>query len=218
MPPLAIAAGGPFLSSLSGLMTRQGLMAAATYGPLVFQAASQLNNPERETSDNLGAAAGALAAGVPGALLGAHLGRRGFRSLAYRSGEALNPDMARLRSGGRWGGTIGGALGGLAFAEAGANIGQGVMGLTKGDAVSQQIRINERLAQAQREAQEAALPMLRKQQDLMLDGYSRQAEIDTRATALRDYQNAMLGIAARPYTPDTGFSSMLAQLAMGGMG
>jgi len=218
MPLPALAAGGSFLSGLSGLMARQGLVAAATYGPLIFQAASQLNNPEREMSDNLGAAAGSLATGVPGALLGAYLGRRGGRSLAYRSDDALNPDAARLRSGGRWGGTIGGALGGLALAGAGASVGQGVVGLTKGDTLSQQIRMNERLAQAQREAQEADIPLQEKLQDLALRGYSRQADIDTRVAALRDYQNAMFGAANRPYEPDTGFSAMLAQAAMGGMG
>ena len=221
MPLPAIAAGSSFLSGLSGLMTRQGLMAAATYGPLVFQAASQLNNPERETSDNLGAAAGGLAVGIPGALLGAHLGRRGGRSLAYRSGEALNPDIDRLRSGGRWGGTIGGALGGLAFAGAGANIGQGVMGLTKGDALSQQIRAEERLfesqARLQREAQEASLPLMRRQQDLALRGYTDQMLLEERARGLDAYRSALYGIANRPPMQDSGFSTALAQYALGGL-
>jgi hypothetical protein len=93
-----------------------------------------------------------------------------------------------------------------------------VAGFTKGDALSQQIRMNERLAQAQREAQEADIPLQGKLQDLMLRGYSRQADIDARVAALRDYQNAMFGAANRPYEPDTGFSAMLAQAAMGGMG
>ena len=220
MPLPALAAGGSFLSGLSGLMTRQGLMAAATYGPLIFQAASQLNNPDptRDTSDNIGAAVGSLGVGIPGALLGSYLGRRGGRSLAYRTGKPLNPDIPGVRLGGQVGGTIGGALGGLALAGVGANVGQGVAGFTKGDALSQQIRMNERLAQAQREAQEADIPLQRKLQDLMLRGYSRQADIDTRVTALRDYQNAMFGAANRPYEPDTDFSTMLAQAAMGGMG
>jgi hypothetical protein len=195
-------------------------MAAATYGPLIFQAASQLNNPDptREPSDNISAAVGSLGVGIPGALLGSYLGRRGGRSLAYRFGDPQSPDIPGVRRGGRVGGTIGGALGGLALAGVGANVGQGVAGFTKGDALSQQIRMNERLAQAQREAQEADIPLQRKLQDLMLRGYSRQADIDTRVAALRDYQNAMFGAANRPYEPDTGFSAMLAQAAMGGMG
>jgi hypothetical protein len=222
MPLPALAAGGSFLSGLSGLMTRQGLMAAATYGPLIFQAASQLNNrdPTRDTSDNVGAALGSLAVGVPGALLGARLGNRGGRSLAYRTGEALNPDAAGLRRGGRVGGTIGGALGGLALAGVGANVGQGVVGLTKGDALSQQIRTNERLfesqARLQREAQEASLPLMRSQQDLALRGYADQMLLDERARGLDAYRSALYGVVNRPPVQDNGFSTALAQYALGG--
>lgn len=220
--PLALAAGPAFLSGLSGLVTRPALMAAATYGPMVLQAAGQLNNPENDTSGNLGAAAGNLGVGLPGAILGAYLGKRGGRSLAYGFGDRANPSLGRINAGGRWGGTLGGGLGGLALGGVGANIGTGATELLKGDLVSQQIRANERLfgsqIQQQIRAEEALAPLRMQQQQQALRGYADQTLIDQQARALEAYRSALYGVAMRPQSSDNGFSAALAQYAMGGLG
>lgn len=218
---IQLAAGLPFLQ---GLLTRPALAAAATYGPLLLQAASQLNAGNGDTGDQLGAAGGNLAFGLAGIPFGALAGRRLGRSASYRMGDAGNPDIAAINRAGRRGGMLGGAVAGLALGGAGAGIGRGVTDFMQGSPEQQALRSQldqqRQIFESQLEAQEAALPLQRKQQQLALDGLREQSRIDSLNSGLNAYRNALYGAAlGSPVSSNDGFSQLLAQYALGrGMG
>lgn len=215
---IQLAAGLPFLQ---GLLARPALAAAATYGPLLLQAASQLNAGNGDTGDQLGAAGGNLALGLAGVPLGALAGRGLGRSARYRMGPASDPDIGAINRAGRRGGMIGGALGALALGGAGAGIGRGVTDFMQGSpeqqALRSQLNQQQQIFESQLQAQEAALPLQRKQQQLALDGYREQSRINSLNDGLTAYRNAVYGAAlGSPASSNDGFSQLLAQYALGG--
>lgn len=212
-----LAAGAPFLSRVSGLLARPAFSAAAVYGPLLLQAAGQLNAQD-ETSGNLGGAAGNVIGGLTGSLLLGALSGRAARSAAYRMGDRVNPDLNTLRRAGRVGGLIGGVTGGLAFGSAGAEAGRGVAGFMRGGPLDQQIAATEKMYKSQMGLEEASLPLKRRQQELALEGYAKQLLAEQGARGVEDYRRALFAAAlGSPSPSDSGFSTALAQYALGGI-
>lgn len=200
---LRTAASPEFGKTLAGLgrTARVGGWALAGL-PIAMDAYGELNKDPEDPIGNLAAAGGSVGGG-----LGLGLGAAALAGAV--SGPAA-PIVAPLAfAAGSW-------LGG----KGGAGIARNVTNvLNPQDPLAKEIRATERMAASQRAMQMQGLQVQRAYDQLALEGYQDQANIDSAMRARQLYQMGVLGAARAPvgaYT-DPAFMQSLSGLAAGAL-